>query len=119
MNLRELARLGKTAHKAMSGGSRELRAAADAARDVADLLDVGSAVVKRVSENSSLGVLVGAVGAMATKVAQAKPAPVSRQTNPAPSQRAPATPSFRERLKVRPEPSVVIDVKPEEDPKRR
>lgn len=117
MNLRELSRLGKTAHRAMSGGSRELRAAADAARDVADLLDVGSAVVKRVSENSSLGVLVGAVGAMATKVAQAKSAPVQRQAKP--SQRAPATPSFRERLKVRPEPSVVIDVQPEDEPKRR
>lgn len=119
MNLRELARLGKTAHRAMSGGSRELRAAADAARDVADLLDVGSAVVKRVSENSSLGVLMGAVGAMATKVAQAKPSPVQRQAKPAPSQRAPATPSFRERLKVRPEPSVIIDVNAEDEPKRR
>ena len=119
MNLRELARLGKTAHRAMSGGSRELRAAADAARDVADLLDVGSAVVKRVSENSSLGVLVGAVGAMATKVAQAKPAPVQRQAKPAPSQRAPATPSFRERLKVSPEPIVIIDVDAEGESKRR
>lgn len=119
MNLRELARLGKTAHKAMRGGSRELRAAADAARDVADLLDVGSAVVKRVSENSSLGVLVGAVGAMATKAAQVKSSPVQPQSKPSVSQRAPATPSFRERLKVRPEPSVVIDVQPEEAPKRR